>query len=79
MGNLRNRYTSEEWDELDSKIKADKKQGKPSERVLYLSIVGKDVNELIHLRNTLYNFYSHDELSTLNEWINWKAFKQQEQ
>lgn len=37
MGNLRDKYTDGEWNDLDSKIKEDKKNGKPDFDLIHLS------------------------------------------
>jgi len=73
MGNLRDKYTNEEWSEMETKIENDRKNGKPDEIFLYLYIPNKDVNELRKLRTVLSDFYSKYDLSTLDEWIAWKS------
>jgi len=73
MGNLRDKYTDEEWDEMQSKIDVDRKNGKPDEILLHLSIWSKDVDELRKLRTVLSDFYSNYDLSILDKWIAWKS------
>ena len=73
MGNLRDKYTNEEWSEMETKIENDRKNGKPDEIFLYLYIRNKDVNELRKLRTVLLDFYSKYDLSILDEWIAWKS------
>jgi hypothetical protein len=73
MGNLRDKYTNEEWDEMQSKIDVDRKSGKPDEILLHLSIWNKDVDELRKLRTVLSGFYSNYDLSILDNWIAWKS------
>lgn len=73
MGNLRDKYTNEEWSEMETKIENDRKNGKPDENFLYLYIRNKDVNELRKLRTVLSDFYSKYDLSILDEWIAWKS------
>lgn len=73
MGNLRDKYTNEEWSEMETKIENDRKNGKPDEIFLYLYIRNKDVNELRKLRTVLSDFYSKYDLSILDEWIAWKS------
>lgn len=34
MGNLRDRYTNEEWDEISSKIEEDKKEGETKRYII---------------------------------------------
>lgn len=72
MGNLRYKYTHEEWDEIESKIQTDRKNGKPDEILLHLSIWNKDVDELRKLRTVLSDFYNTYDLSILDKWIDWK-------
>lgn len=72
MGNLRERYTNEEWDELLFKIQEDRKNGKPDDILLTLSIWNKDVDQLKKLRRVLSDFYSDHELRILDQWIFWK-------
>jgi hypothetical protein len=72
MGNLRDKYTNEEWSEMEDKIEADKNNGKPDELFLHLSIWNKDVYELRRLRTALSDFYSKRDLSILDKWIDWK-------
>lgn len=73
MGNLRNKYTNEEWDEMVSEIETNRKNGKPDEFILKLSINNKDVDELEKLRTVLSDFYTKYNLSILDEWIAWKS------
>ena len=73
MGNLRDKYTNKEWDEMTSKIETDRKNGKPDENLLYLSIWNKDIEELIKLRIVLLDFFNTYELSILDKWITWKS------
>lgn len=73
MGNLRDKYTDEEWSEMETKIEDDRKNGKPDEIFLYLYIRNKDVNELRKLRTVLSDFYSNYDLSILDKWIAWKS------
>jgi len=73
MGNLRDKYTDEEWNEMESKIDTDRKNGKPDEILLHLSIWNKDVVELRKLRTVLSDFYNKYDLSILDKWIAWKS------
>jgi hypothetical protein len=77
MGNLRNKYTNEEWDEIKSKIDEDRDNGKPDENELYLSIWDLKVDELRKIREALSQFYDNYDLSLLDEWIAWKGRKNQ--
>jgi hypothetical protein len=73
MGNLRGKYTNDEWNEMESKIETDRKNGKPCEILLHLSIWNKDVDELKKIRAVLSDFYSKYDLSILDKWITWKS------
>ncbi|MEN6445708.1 MAG: hypothetical protein ABFC98_06630 [Candidatus Cloacimonas sp.] len=73
MGNLRDKYTDEEWDKMLSKIDVDRKNGKPNEILLHLSIWNKNIDELRKLRTVLSDFYSNYDLSVLDKWIVWKS------
>lgn len=72
MGNLRDRYTIEEWDELENKVISDRRNGKPDEIFLPLSIWHQDAKELIKLKKALLPFYSEHNLSLLDKWIAWQ-------
>ena len=73
MGNLRDKYTDEEWSEMETKIENDRKNGKPDEIFLSLSIWNKDIDELRKLRTVLSDFYDKYDLSILDKWIAWKS------
>lgn len=73
MGNLRDKYTNEEWDQKESKIESDRKEGKPDDGSLNLSIWDKDINELISLRELLIGIYDKYDLLILDKWIVWKS------
>ena len=72
MGNLRDKYTDEEWSEMETKIENDRKNGKPDEIFLSLSIWDNDIEELRKLRTVLSDFYDKYDLSILDKWIAWK-------
>ena len=73
MGNLRDKYTNEEWSEMETEIENDRKNGKPDEILLNLSIWNKDADELRKIRAVLLDFYSIYDLSLLDKWIAWKS------
>ncbi len=73
MGNLRDKYTNEEWSEMEAEIENDRKNGKPDEIFLHLSIYNKDADELKKIKTVLSDFYSVYDLSLLDEWIAWKS------
>lgn len=71
MGNLRDKYTDEEWEVLADKIKEDRLNGKP-ETELYLNLSNKEIHTLKKLKETLSEFYYPHELLLLDKWIYWK-------
>ena len=71
MGNLREKYTDEEWEAKVDKIKEDKLNGKP-ETELYLNLSSKEIYTLRNLKEILSEFYYPHELSLLDKWIDWK-------
>ena len=73
MGNLRDKYTDEEWSKMETEIENDRKNGKPDEFLLHLSIGNKDVDKLKKMRTVLSDFYSNYDLSLLDKWIAWKS------
>jgi hypothetical protein len=75
MGNLRQSYTDDEWEELMYKIERDRLGGKPNEDFIQLSLWNKDLTELIKLRDILSNFYQGYELLLFDKWIEWKKAK----
>ncbi len=73
MGSLRDKYTNEERSKMEAEIENDRKNGKPDEILLHLSIWNKDADELRKIRNVLSDFYSGYDLSLLDKWIAWKS------
>lgn len=72
MGNLRDKYTNDEWNDLENQIKIDKENGKPDEILIYLSIWTKSKSELIQIKQALSPFYSDYELKLIDDYIKWK-------
>lgn len=71
MGNLRQKYTDEEWDDLESRIKEDKIDGKPDSSLIYLSFGGLPLHLKINIRDALIPFYDGFDLREMNAWIEW--------
>jgi hypothetical protein len=72
MGNLRNKYTDDEWNQLEKEIATNKKNGKPDDSIISLSIWNKDVDQLKKLRIVLSDFFNDYDLSLITNWIEWK-------
>lgn len=71
MGNLRQSMTDEEWDDLGSKIKKDRENGKPDFDLIHLSFGNLSLNEKIAIRKALSSFYDYHDLRELDAWIKW--------
>jgi len=71
MGNLRQSMTDEEWDNLGSKIKKDRENGKPDSNLIYLCFGGLPLNQKKAIRESLLPFYNIYELRELDRWIEW--------
>lgn len=72
MGNRRDSMTDEEWDEEMSKIKADRKNGKPEEQFLHLAVYDLSLEVLEKLKESLSPYYNKWDLSLIEDWIKWK-------
>jgi hypothetical protein len=72
MGNLRQKYTDEEWDEFVNEIEQDRRNGKPESIFVILEVGRKSLPDLISLRNFLDSHYSDSDLYNLDKWIRWK-------
>ena len=57
MGNLRQSMTDEEWDDLGSKIKEDKKNGKPDFDLIHLSFGNLPLDKQKAIRLFLSSFF----------------------
>jgi hypothetical protein len=53
VGNLRDKYTDEEWDELEREIEHEKKLGQPDDRYLAIFVDSLTKDQLIELKNKL--------------------------
>lgn len=72
MGNLKDKYTSEEWQAITSEIDKDRANGKPKQRSILLNVSGKSLQELNALRIILLDYFIEFELRILDGWIAWK-------
>jgi hypothetical protein len=72
MGNLRQSYTDEEWNEIVDRIEQDRRNGKPESIFITLDVSSKSLTDLIALRNFLDVYYSDSDLYKLDKWITWK-------
>ena len=72
MGNLRDKYTNEEWDEMTSKYETERNNGRPEKDLIYFNVFNKSALELQEIKNTLLKFYEDYQLNNLDEWINYK-------
>ena len=73
MGNFRQHYTDKEWSDMEARVEADKKNGKPSDILINLSVWNKSLDELMRLKAALHLFYDKHDLFELTQWIKWKA------
>ena len=71
MGNLRQSTTDEEWDDLGSKIKQDKANGKPDSNLIHLYFGNLSLKEKISIRKFLSSFYDDFALREMDAWIEW--------
>jgi len=67
MGNLRDKYTDEEWESIKNNI-----NGRPNIE-LYLNVSNKEIHTLKKLKQVLSEFYYPHELRFLDSWIEWKT------
>ena len=72
MGNLRQSMTDEEWNNLEEQIITDRRNGKPDEILIHLSVWTKSESELLQIRQALSPFYSDYELKLIDDYIKWK-------
>lgn len=72
MGNLRDKYTDDEWNKIENRISSDRKPGKPEETEIYLNMSNKSIESLLELRGALSKLYDSYQLNLLDKWIKWK-------
>ena len=76
MGNLRQKYTGQEWSEMERKAREDLKNGKPTldenQIIVYLGM--RSLEELQQLKEALKPFtgLSGSTMRILNKHIDWK-------
>lgn len=79
MGNLRDKYTDEEWDEIERKIQREKELGKPEHGYVSIWVDKLDIKQLKKLKKKL-NKCGVDsrDCSKVNQWITYKENKERE-
>ncbi len=75
MGNLRDKYTDEEWDSIKKQIETERKNGKPDDDFMRLMISDMNIIDLIKIKDFLSDYYSSIELRNINQWIKYKSSK----
>ena len=73
MGNLRNKFTNEEWDEMVESVKSEKNN--TPQTTITLNLKDKSITQLNELRINLKQFYSDKELQVLDNWIYFQTSK----
>ena len=79
MGNLRDKYTNEEWDEIERKLEHEKKLGKPDDSYLAIFVDSLTKEQLINLKNKLVecNVPKH-QYWRIDDWIKYRENKERE-
>jgi hypothetical protein len=79
MGNLRDKYTDEEWDEIEREIEYEKKLGQPDDRYLAIFVDSLTKDQLIELKNKLTecNIPRH-QYWRIDDWIKYNENKERE-
>ena len=77
MGNLRDKYTNEEWDEMENQIKRDRLLGKPQHGHITVWVDKLTIKQLKKLKNKLKKcgVDSHD-CSKVDQWITYNENKE---
>jgi hypothetical protein len=77
MGNLRDKYTNEEWDEIENQIKRDKLLGKPEQGHIAVWVDKLTIKQLKKLKKKLKKcgIDSHD-CSKVDQWITYNENKE---
>jgi len=73
MGNLRNKFTNEEWDDMVESVKSEKNN--TPQPTITLNLKDKSITQLNELRINLKQFYSDKELQVLDNWITFQTSK----
>ena len=79
MGNLRDKYTNEEWYELGQEIEREKKLRKPEHGYVGIWVGNLTIKQLKKLKNKLKKcgIDSHD-CSKVDQWITYNENKERE-
>lgn len=79
MGNLRDKYTNEEWDEIENKIEKEKQLGKPNENYVSIFVDNLTKEQLIQLKSKLIECHIPEyQYWTIDNWIRYLENKQRE-
>lgn len=79
MGNLRDKYTDEEWYELGQEIEREKKLGKPNDSYLAIFVDNLTKEQLIELRNKLIECNTpYHQFYRIDDWIKYRENKERE-
>lgn len=73
MGNLRSKFTNEEWDEMVESVRSEKNN--TPQPTITLNLEDKSITQLNELRINLKQFYSDKELQVLDNWITFQTSK----
>ena len=74
MGNLRDKYTNDEWNSILDDIK--NSISKPENSYIKLNISSKSIEELKILKNVLSKHFNLHEISCIDSWIKFRQNKQ---
>ena len=79
MGNLRDKYTNEEWDEIENQIKKDRELGKPEQGYIGVWVDKLTIKQLKKLKKKLTKCgVDSRDCSKVNQWITYKENKERE-
>jgi hypothetical protein len=79
MGNLRDKYTDEEWHELGQEIEREKKLGKPNDSYLAIFVDNLTKEQLIELKNKLIECNTpRHQYYRIDDWIKYRENKERE-
>jgi hypothetical protein len=79
MGNLRDKYTDEEWYELGQEIEREKKLGKPNDSYLAIFVDNLTKEQLIELKNKLIECNTpRHQYYRIDDWIKYRENKERE-
>ena len=79
MGNLRDKYTNEEWGEIEREIQRDKELGKPDDSYLAIFVDNLTKEQLIELKNKLIECdVPKHQYWGIDDWIKYRENKERE-